>query len=346
MGAAAAEALAAKGRAVLLACRNRAKADALRRDILARHPGARLEIGEVDLSPMASIRRFVKTLILDWRLPFSTMPALSRGVSSSRRRPGKTFTVNYFGPWLLTRLLAEKMPEGGRIVNMVSLTCWFVRIDMDSLRLGRKDFSQLVTYARSKRALEKAVLGPASVIPPIDRNAPTETRPTALREPAARNGSRDITELWIPKQDIPLAKTIAERMSWVFPVNYPQLGLERTLDDILNGNVTEYADFDDMMEEIGKEDSEILIPREHTVQAGCQAMHQARAYYRKTESSGGHPAGKRPAAREYKPHKLAGPLGGLWECHIQSDSLLIWEQKEDELILLMTRTGTHSDVFD
>ena len=47
----------------------------------------------------------------------------------------------------------------------------------------------------------------------------------------------------------------------------------------------------------------------------------------------------------YRPHKLAGPLHGLWECHIQPDWLLIWEQRDDELIMLMTRTGTHSDVF-
>ena len=55
-------------------------------------------------------------------------------------------------------------------------------------------------------------------------------------------------------------------------------------------------------------------------------------------------SGQLPA--RYKPHKLAGPLKGLWECHIQPDWLLIWEQKDDELIMLMTRAGTHSDVFD
>ena len=53
--------------------------------------------------------------------------------------------------------------------------------------------------------------------------------------------------------------------------------------------------------------------------------------------------GQLPA--QYRPHKLAGPLQGLWECHIQPDRLLIWEQRNDELIMLMTRTGTHSDVF-
>lgn len=47
----------------------------------------------------------------------------------------------------------------------------------------------------------------------------------------------------------------------------------------------------------------------------------------------------------YKPHKLTGEWAGLWECHIQPDWLLIWEQRESELILILTDTGTHSDLF-
>lgn len=48
---------------------------------------------------------------------------------------------------------------------------------------------------------------------------------------------------------------------------------------------------------------------------------------------------------EYRPHKLSGQYAGKWECHIMPDWLLIWEQYDDELILIMTNTGTHSDVF-
>ena len=48
---------------------------------------------------------------------------------------------------------------------------------------------------------------------------------------------------------------------------------------------------------------------------------------------------------KYKPHKLSGNWSGFWECHIQSDWLLIWEQREKELILIFTDTGTHSDLF-
>ena len=48
---------------------------------------------------------------------------------------------------------------------------------------------------------------------------------------------------------------------------------------------------------------------------------------------------------EYKPHQLHGDRKGQWECHIQPNWLLIWEQREQELILVMLNTGTHSDLF-
>ncbi|MBQ2658654.1 MAG: type II toxin-antitoxin system YafQ family toxin [Erysipelotrichaceae bacterium] len=33
------------------------------------------------------------------------------------------------------------------------------------------------------------------------------------------------------------------------------------------------------------------------------------------------------------------------DCHIQSDWILIYEIKKDELVLELTRTGSHSDLF-
>lgn len=48
----------------------------------------------------------------------------------------------------------------------------------------------------------------------------------------------------------------------------------------------------------------------------------------------------------YKPHKLSGNRSGEWECHVKPDWLLVWEQNDDELVLLMLNTGTHSDIFD
>ena len=49
--------------------------------------------------------------------------------------------------------------------------------------------------------------------------------------------------------------------------------------------------------------------------------------------------------QEYQPHTLKGKLKGYWECHIAPDWLLVWDQNDHELIMLMTNTGTHSDLF-
>ena len=47
----------------------------------------------------------------------------------------------------------------------------------------------------------------------------------------------------------------------------------------------------------------------------------------------------------YRPHKLQGKYRGCWECHIQPDWLLIWEQDDQKLRLILVDTGTHSDLF-
>ena len=48
---------------------------------------------------------------------------------------------------------------------------------------------------------------------------------------------------------------------------------------------------------------------------------------------------------KYRAHILSGDRQGQWECHIQPNWLLIWEQNDTELILIMINTGSHSDLF-
>lgn len=52
-----------------------------------------------------------------------------------------------------------------------------------------------------------------------------------------------------------------------------------------------------------------------------------------------------PLPEKYKDHNLIGNYKGCRECHITPDWLLIYEISEGELILYLTRTGTHSDLF-
>ena len=48
---------------------------------------------------------------------------------------------------------------------------------------------------------------------------------------------------------------------------------------------------------------------------------------------------------KYHAHILSGDRKGQWECHIQPDWLLIWEVHDQELVLVLINSGSHSDLF-
>lgn len=48
--------------------------------------------------------------------------------------------------------------------------------------------------------------------------------------------------------------------------------------------------------------------------------------------------------KQYRLHKLIGNYNGLWECHIESDWVLVFDIHENAIIL--ERTGSHSDIFN
>lgn len=49
--------------------------------------------------------------------------------------------------------------------------------------------------------------------------------------------------------------------------------------------------------------------------------------------------------QQYRPHKLVNQKREIWECHIQPDWLMTWEQNDNQLTLLFLQTGTHADLF-
>ncbi len=48
---------------------------------------------------------------------------------------------------------------------------------------------------------------------------------------------------------------------------------------------------------------------------------------------------------KYQDHSITGNWIGYRECHIQPDWLLVYHIEDDLLVLTLTRTGTHSDLF-
>ena len=49
---------------------------------------------------------------------------------------------------------------------------------------------------------------------------------------------------------------------------------------------------------------------------------------------------------KYRDHDLTGNYKGCRECHIEPDWLLIYEVVDDILVLMLYRTGSHSNLFN
>lgn len=52
-----------------------------------------------------------------------------------------------------------------------------------------------------------------------------------------------------------------------------------------------------------------------------------------------------PLPEQFKDHNLSGNYNGFRECHIAPDWLLIYQINNNELVLVLSRTGSHSDLF-
>ena len=48
--------------------------------------------------------------------------------------------------------------------------------------------------------------------------------------------------------------------------------------------------------------------------------------------------------KQYKPHWLKGSLNRYMECHLESDTLLLWLDIDNQIIKLV-RLGSHSEIF-
>ena len=55
--------------------------------------------------------------------------------------------------------------------------------------------------------------------------------------------------------------------------------------------------------------------------------------------------GEKPSS-QLQNHLLHGDYKGYWECHINPDWLLIYSKDNEIRIISLSRTGTHSDLFE
>jgi len=149
--------LAAAGARVVMAVRTVAKGEQARDEILARQPGAQLEVRRVDLADLATVKEFADGLIAD-ATPVDVL-VNNAGVMAPPTRMATTdgfelqFGSNFLGPFALTMrllplVLAAPAP---RVVTMSSGVASYGRIRFDDLQWERR-YSPNLSYAQSKLA--------------------------------------------------------------------------------------------------------------------------------------------------------------------------------------------------
>ncbi len=148
--------LARAGARVVLACRNVAKGEAARREIEAAAPGAPLELEELDLASLESVRAFAER----FRSAHDGLDLLinNAGVMAPPRRQTADgfelqFGTNHLGHFALTGRLIGAMEgrEDARVVTLSSTAHRTGRISFDNLG-GERHYFRWRAYGQSKLA--------------------------------------------------------------------------------------------------------------------------------------------------------------------------------------------------
>jgi len=156
IGFEAAAVLAARGAAVVLACRNLDKAKEAAARITAATPGGIVEVQRLDLSALASVREAAEEL----RARYDRIDLLVNNAGVMWTPKGTTadgfelqFGTNHLGHFAFTGLLLDRLlpVAGSRVVTVSSLGHRQGRIDFADLQSERR-YGRHLAYSRSKLA--------------------------------------------------------------------------------------------------------------------------------------------------------------------------------------------------
>lgn len=156
IGHAAVKSLLSRDLPVIMACRNVKKAAAQRDILIKEFPHSEIDVLELDLNSLASIRAFVDN-IKNQRIKVNKLlnnaGIICRDFTINDDGFETTVAVNYLGPLYLSKLMIPLMDDDFNIVNTVSVTRGVSRLDERFFDLDKKRFSQLGTYGKAKYAL-------------------------------------------------------------------------------------------------------------------------------------------------------------------------------------------------
>ncbi len=146
------------GYRVVMACYHPEKGRVVCEQLKAETGNTQLEVEPLDLSSLPSVAAFAEKRLQrgeEIALLMNNAGTLECGFSQTQQGLERTVSVNYVGPYLLTRKLLPLMHGGSRVVNMVSCTYAIGRLDFpDFFRRGRRgSFWRIPIYSNTKLAL-------------------------------------------------------------------------------------------------------------------------------------------------------------------------------------------------
>jgi len=148
--------LSKMGAKVVMACRNMSKASDAKNQILIQVPKADLELMEIDLGSLQSVRKFAES----YKSKFDRLDVLINNAGVMTPPYSKTedgfelqFGANYLGHFLLTGLLLDVIvkTENSRIVTLSSAVHKNGEINFNDLQ-SEKEYDRMKAYAQSKLA--------------------------------------------------------------------------------------------------------------------------------------------------------------------------------------------------
>jgi len=156
LGLEASKELAKKGATVIMVCRNLEKGTEAVNELRAEIPNAKVELEELDLSKLTSVRKFAK----EFNQKFDRLNVLVN--NAGIMQPPYTVTedgfelqigVNHFGHFLLTGLLLDKLKvaPGSRVINQSSIAHNSGKMNFDDINSQNK-YSRTGAYGQSKLA--------------------------------------------------------------------------------------------------------------------------------------------------------------------------------------------------
>lgn len=156
VGLAAIKRLAQAGAHIVMVCRNQAKAENIRKEIVNIF-NIPIDIIQSDFSDLQTVRKAADTIIKDY--PHIDILINSAGIHSTSRIVTKegfelVFCVNHLAPFLLTYLLFERLIQSApaRIIQVNSEGHRFGGLDLDDLNWEHRRYFGLRGYGASKVA--------------------------------------------------------------------------------------------------------------------------------------------------------------------------------------------------